>query len=99
MIIPVLTGEELLVNFILFIAGFLIGLGVGKLLKGILLIIAGLAILVIAGFTIAGMFNLEEFWNWFGPLKNMIFFIAGLLAHYPALSIGLIIGVLIGAIK
>ncbi len=96
---PVLTGEQLLVNFILFIAGFLIGLGVGKLLKGILLVIAGLAILVIAGFTIAGIFNPEELWNWFGPLKNMASFIGGLLAHYPALSLGLIIGILVGAIK
>jgi hypothetical protein len=96
---PVLTGEELLVNFILFIAGFLIGLGVGKLLKGILLVIAGLAILVIAGFTIAGILNPEELWNWFGPLKNMASLIGGLLAHYPALSLGLIIGVFVGAIK
>jgi divalent metal cation (Fe/Co/Zn/Cd) transporter len=96
---PVLTGEELLASFILFIAGFLIGLGVGKLLKGILLVIAGLGILVIAGFTIAGMFNLEELWNWFGPLKSTAFSIGGLLARYPALSLGLIVGVLVGAIK
>lgn len=99
MTLPVLTGEGLFVNFVLLIAGVLIGLGIGKLLKGVLLIIAGLAILVIAGFTIAGLFNPEELWNWFGPLKNAVSFIAGLLANYPALSIGLIIGVIIGALR
>ncbi|MEM3488229.1 MAG: hypothetical protein QXV24_05405 [Nitrososphaerota archaeon] len=99
MSIPILTGEELLVNFILFIAGFLIGLGIGKLLKGFLLIIAGLAILILGGFTIAGIINLEELWNLFGPLKTMVANAAGMLARYPALSFGLIIGTVIGAIK
>lgn len=99
MTVAVLTGEELLMNFILFVAGFLVGLGVSKLLKGLLLVIAGLAILIIAGFTVAGILNPAEIWEWFGPLKNAFTFIASLLARYPALSLGLIIGVVIGAIK
>ncbi|MCS7146428.1 MAG: hypothetical protein RMJ28_01035 [Nitrososphaerota archaeon] len=91
--------EDILINVILLLAGALIGLGVAKAVKGLLLIILALIILFFFGFTIAGLISPEAVASLFGPIASFVLQLLQLLAKYPALAVGLLIGLLIGAVK
>jgi len=86
-------------NVILLIVGILIGVGIGKALKGLLLILVGILILMLIGITIGGLLNLSEIWGAFGPLRDLLTNIAGTLSSYPTLAVGLVIGLLIGLLR
>lgn len=91
--------EDILFNIILLLAGALIGLGVARAVKGILLIILALIILFIFGFTIAGLISPESVASLFGPIASFVLQLLLLLAKYPALAVGLLLGLIIGALK
>lgn len=93
------TVGDLLVNVILLLAGALIGLGIARALKGILLIILALIILFFFGFTLAGLISPYAVASLFGPMTGLILEFLQLLARYPALAVGLLIGLLIGALR
>jgi len=90
---------DLVVNTVLVLAGTLIGLGLAKAVKGILLIIVALLILFFFGFTIAGLVSPHAVAPLFGPLAELALQSLQLMARYPALAVGLLIGLLIGAIR
>ncbi|GBC70897.1 hypothetical protein HRbin02_00670 [Candidatus Calditenuaceae archaeon HR02] len=94
-----LSIEGLLVNLVLLLAGALIGLGVARAVKGLLLIIFALIILFFFGFTIAGIISPATVAALFGPLASLILEFLALLARYPAIAVGLLLGLIIGAIK
>jgi hypothetical protein len=94
-----ISVEGLLVNVVLLLAGALIGLGVARAVKGLLLIIFALIILFFFGFTIAGLISPTAVASLFGPLASLILEFLSLLARYPAIAVGLLLGLIIGAIR
>jgi hypothetical protein len=91
--------EDLVVNLVLLLGGVLLGVGVAKILKGLLLIVFALVILFIIGFTIGGIIAPQTIASLFGPAAELAFQFLVLLTRYPALSIGLLVGIVIGALK
>jgi glucan phosphoethanolaminetransferase (alkaline phosphatase superfamily) len=91
--------EDLVVNLVLLLAGLLVGIGFAKILKGLLLIVLALAILFLLGFTVAGIVAPQTIASLFGPAKQLALQFLTLLAKYPTLSMGLLIGLVIGALR
>lgn len=94
-----LSVEGLLINLVLLLAGALIGLGVARAVKGLLLIIFALIILFFFGFTVAGLVSPAAVASLFGPLASLTLEFLALLAKYPAIAVGLLLGLIIGAIR
>ncbi|MEM0381774.1 MAG: hypothetical protein QXE49_01645 [Nitrososphaerota archaeon] len=90
---------ELLINVVLLLAGILIGVGVAKAVKGLLLIILALIILFFFGFTVAGIISPTSVAALFGPIAGLMLHFLRLLAQYPALAVGLLLGLIIGAVR
>ncbi|MEM2910245.1 MAG: hypothetical protein QXO01_04180 [Nitrososphaerota archaeon] len=91
----------LIPSIILFAVGFLIGFGVAKVLKGIVLIVVAILILSIVGVTIASFVlpNYGELFNIATFLKDVAKSFIGFLKTYPMLAAGLLIGLIVGIIK
>ncbi|MEM0444674.1 MAG: hypothetical protein QXY54_01695 [Nitrososphaerota archaeon] len=94
-----LSPGDLLINVVLLLAGALIGLGIARAIKGLLLIVLALIILFFFGFTIAGIFSPHSVATLFGPIAAFVLEFLLLLGKYPALAVGLLIGLIIGAVK
>lgn len=88
-----------ILNVVLLVVGVLIGVGIGRALKGLLLIVVGILVLVLIGITVGGLLNLGSLWGMFGPLRDLLSGLAGILSSYPTLSVGLVIGLLIGLLR
>ena len=97
--LPFQLNAGLLINLVLFVVGILIGVGIAKAIKGLLLVIIGVLILAMLGITVAGLFNLSDLWSVLGPLKDMMINLAKGMAEYPAISVGLLIGLVVGLIR
>lgn len=91
----------LILNIILFAVGFLVGFGVAKVLKGMILIIVAILILGIVGITIAS-FALPTYGDLFRvatSFEDVLKSFIGILKTYPVLAAGLLTGLLVGIVK
>ncbi|MCS7143135.1 MAG: hypothetical protein NZ920_05025 [Aigarchaeota archaeon] len=94
-----LLNSEILTNLILVIVGLVIGYGIGRVVKGALIVIAGLFLLTLLSASILLPRPIEEIVSdWSVPLE-VLKFLTDLVFGLPTLTIGVIIGFILGLIK
>ncbi len=79
--------------------GLLVGYGVARVLKGLLLMLVGLLILVLLGITIAGLPGLRDVLGFVGQAANAAKPVLGFVMERPPLMIGLLICFVMGLIR
>jgi uncharacterized membrane protein (Fun14 family) len=91
--------QSVIIQGVELVVGLLIGYGVARALKGLLLVLVGLLILVLLGITIAGLPNLREALGFLGQLANAARPLLGFVMERPPFMIGLLIGFVMGLIR
>ncbi len=88
----IVQGVELVVDL-------LIGYGVARALKGLLLVMVGLLILAFLGITVAGLPGLRDVLGFVRQAANAARPILGFVMERPPFAIGLLIGFVMGLIR
>lgn len=79
--------------------GLLIGYGLGRVVRGLLVVLVGLAIVVLLGLTIAGLPPVQSLLGALSPIADLARSSLGPLMSYPLFLIGLLIGFAFGLAK
>ncbi len=91
--------QSVIIQGVELIVGLLIGYGVARVLKGLLLVLVGLLILVLLGITIAGLPGLRDVLGFVGQAANAARPILGFVMERPPFAIGLMVGFVMGLIR
>ncbi len=88
--------QSVIIQGVELVVGLLIGYGVARVLKGLLLVLVGLLIL---GITIAGLQGLRDVLGFVGQAANAAKPVLGFVMERPPFVIGLLIGFVMGLIR
>jgi len=91
--------QSVIVQGVMLVIGVLIGYGVARVLKGILLVLVGILILLLLGITIAGLPGFSELFGLFGQAARSARTFLGVIMDHPPFALGLLIGFVMGLIR
>lgn len=93
------TAQQYVVQGFTFMVGLLVGYGIARVIKGLLLVAVGLVILVLLGLTLAGLPPVQTVLGAISPIVDLARNLLGPLLAYPLFLIGLLIGFVFGIAK
>ncbi len=91
--------QSVIIQGVELVVGLLMGYGVARVLKGLLLVLVGLLILGLIGVTIAGLPGLSEVLGFVGQAASAARPVLGFVMERPPFVIGLLIGFVMGLVK
>lgn len=94
-----MLGQDLLVSVITLVVGGLIGYGIGKVVKGLLVVIIGVVVLLLLGISFVGLSFMEGLLRNGNLLLRLLDYVLTSLSRYPLLFVGLLIGFIVGLIR
>lgn len=91
--------QSVIVQGFALVVGLLIGYGVARVLKGILLVLVGILILALLGITIAGLPGFSELFGLLGEAARGARTFLGVVMDHPPFALGLLIGFVMGLLR
>ncbi len=91
--------QSVIAQGVMLVVGVLIGYGVARVLKGILLVLVGILILLLLGITIAGLPGFSELFGLLGQAARSARTLLGVIMDHPPFALGLLIGFVMGLIR
>ena len=91
--------QSVIVQGVMLVVGVLIGYGVARVLKGVLLVLVGVLLLLLLGITIAGLPGFGDLLGLLAQVARSAKTFLGALMDHPTFALGLLIGFVMGLIR